>query len=169
MLDVFVFRHRFDNQIGTGEAVTREIGDQAVEGGAPLAVSVDLALEQVGGAPIAGAMYLVSRSCSVTLQPLQGCPGGDVAAHDAGADHMDMFDSAQIALAVFLETFAQEEAAHQSLEVSRAKQSRRTVFRPERRRRCLSPCCCHRSIIAKGRDSDLRGPVLRSSCASGRR
>ena len=130
-------------------AVTGEIRDQAVECGAAFAGVVYLALEQLPGPPdgrrdVLGLAVLQGHTVAA-----QRRPGGNIAAHDAGADHMHMTDVLIGALAVFLQALAQEEDTHQALARSRRSEDlRRTRVSDDRMAEALPPCFCHRSIMA---------------------
>ncbi len=98
-----------------GDAFALEIGDQAVERVAHLAavVAADLAVK-LGGALDRAGERLRLHVGEADGEAVPRAPRRDVAAHGAGADHMD---AAAVPLAVgkALELFAQEEHAHEIL------------------------------------------------------
>ena len=80
----------------------------------------------------------------------QRAPGGDVAAHDAGADHVHACaDFADVLAAQALEPFLQEEHAHEVARGRRADElARSSALRPRSAVRRIAPCRRHRSTIA---------------------
>ena len=82
--------HRLDDQIGGANALAVEIGNQPVERVADIrALAHDLA-EQIGRALHRAGDRLRLHVRQRRPKSLVGAPGRDVAAHGAGADHMDM-------------------------------------------------------------------------------
>jgi hypothetical protein len=114
LLGVEVFEDRLDDHVGLAHAIPFGVGDQAVEG-------------EAGGFPVAQLLFEELRGAAdgrrdafhrLVLQrdghAAQHAPGGDVAAHDAGADHMHALRrKVPRILAEALQSVLQEEDAHQ--------------------------------------------------------
>ena len=114
-LELEIFRHRLDDQIGTGNAVALEIGNEAVErvAHAPAVVAADLAVK-LGGALDGAADRLRAGVAERDDKAVPRAPGGDVAAHGAGADDVNAL-AVPLAVGEVFQLVAQEEHAHQIL------------------------------------------------------
>ena len=108
LLEAEVLRHRLDDQVGECDAFALEIGDQAVERVAnPAAVvAADLAVE-FGGALDRTGERLRLHVGEADGEAMPRAPRGDVAAHRAGADHVDAA-AVPFAVGQALELLAQE-------------------------------------------------------------
>ena len=114
-LELEHFRHRLDDQVGGGDAVALEVGDQTVERVAHLAavVAADDGVERAGALDGAGDRLRLGVA-ETDDKPVPGAPRGDVAAHGAGAD--DVHAAAiPFAASEFFQVFAQVEHADQVL------------------------------------------------------
>jgi hypothetical protein len=85
-----VFGDGFDDHIGMTDAIAIQIGGQAVKSGSRLARVFFLAREQLAGPALGGgdalAVLVLKRDCHA----LQRAPCGDISAHYARADDMDV-------------------------------------------------------------------------------
>ncbi len=114
-LEFEIFRHRLDNQVGAGNAVALEIGDKAIERIAHSAalVAADLAVK-LGGALDRPADRILVGVAERDDKAVPGAPGGDVAAHGAGADHVHA-TSVPLAAGEVFQIIPQIKDAHQVL------------------------------------------------------
>ena len=111
--DLRVLRHNLDDEIGLGETVTGDIGHQPVHGRLAFAVRVDALLVVVRSTFDGRGDVLDLAVLQGDAEAFLGADGSDVAAHDAGADDVDMFDAVLGTLGVAFEFLAQEKRADQ--------------------------------------------------------
>ena len=133
LLQLQLFRHRLDDEIGVADALGLHVRHQPVQRIAHRrALAQDLA-EQIGGA-LDGArdrlrLHVGERHPHI----LAGAPGGDIAAHRAGADDVNVLDLVAAA-GELLHLLAQEEHADQVLRGRRHHQPReRRLLRTQHR------------------------------------
>ena len=86
LLQLELFRHRLDDEIGVAHALAVEIGHQAVERVAHVGALADDLAEQSAARLIAPAIGSGFMSGKRHADALMRAPRGDVAAHGAGAD-----------------------------------------------------------------------------------
>jgi hypothetical protein len=127
LLEFELFRHRLDNEIGAAHALAHHVGNEQVERVAQgSALALDLA-EEIGGA-LHGARNRLGLHVGKRNAKVLACaPGGDVAAHGAGADDMDVLDLVA-GTCKLLHPLAQEEDADQILRSRRHHQMRERRF-----------------------------------------
>ncbi len=114
LLQLELFRHRLDDEVGVADALAVHVRDQPVMRVAHLgALAHDLA-EQIRGALHRAGDRLGLHVGQRHAHPLAGAPGRDIAAHRAGADDVDMLDLVAAA-GELLHLLAQEEDADQVL------------------------------------------------------
>ncbi len=114
-LELEIFRHRLDDQVGAGDAVALEIGNEAIErvAHAPAVVAADLSIKLRGALDRAADRILVGIA-ERDDKAVPRAPRGDVAAHGAGADDMHAA-SVPVAAGEVFQIFAQEKHAHEIL------------------------------------------------------
>src|SRR6185437_393450 len=90
LLEIELFRHRLDNEVGRRYAFAAEVGDQPVERIAYLAaiVATDLAVE-VGSALDCAGQGLGLHVRKTDDKSVPRTPGGDIATHRARADDVN--------------------------------------------------------------------------------
>ena len=106
-LGVGSFDDGFDEQVGAGDAGTVEIGHQSRRHLRPLARVLHALGEQFLRTRHGGVDETLFAILERDLEALVGRPGGDIAAHHPGADHVDVGD-AMILAAKTLQPFLQE-------------------------------------------------------------
>jgi hypothetical protein len=114
-LDLEIFDHRLDDHIGPRHALAGGIGLEPRHGGGNLGPPLEALLEQRFGPHESRIDPLHVEVLQRHAKATERAPGGDVAAHDAGADHMDtgkarLFRTAQTEL---LEALGKKEHAPQ--------------------------------------------------------
>ena len=85
-----ILENRFDDDIGVRDSGPGNVGAQALAGGLPGLRGLKSRANSLSARARAGSMYFISRSCSGDREALQSAPRGDIATHDAGANHMDV-------------------------------------------------------------------------------
>ena len=129
LLQLQLFRHRLDDEIGVADALAVHVRHQPVKRVAHSgALAQDLA-EQIGGALDRARDRLGLHVGERHPHVLAGAPGGDVAAHRAGADDVDVLDLVAGACEL-LHLLAQEEHADQVLRRRRHHQIGERRFFP---------------------------------------
>src|SRR3546814_2965139 len=101
-----------DLQVRLGDAVAGEVGLQPRGDFRPLGLVPDLLREQLLRAHLRAVDEALLAVLQGDVEALVRGPRGDVAAHDAGADHVHMLDAGILA-AQALESLLQEEHAGQ--------------------------------------------------------
>ena len=137
LLQLQLFRHRLDDEIGVAHALAVHVGHKAVERVADFGRLADDLAEQFGGALDRAGDRLRLHVGECDAHPFIGAPGRDIAAHGAGADDMDMRDLVAAA-GELLHLVAQEEDADQVLRRRRHHQARERAFLG----------CEHRGLVA---------------------
>ena len=114
-LELEIFRHRLDDQVGAGNAIALQIGNEAVEcvAYAAAVVAADFAVK-FGSALDGAADCLRAGVAERDDKAAPRAPGGDVAAHRSGADDMNAL-AVPLAAGEIFQIVAQEEHAHQIL------------------------------------------------------
>ena len=102
-----VLEDRLDHDVGLAHALAGGIGNQAVEREAHLRVVAQLLLERRRGALDGRRDALDALVLQRHRQAAQRRPGGDVAAHDAGADHVQVLRREITVLAEALQALLQ--------------------------------------------------------------
>ena len=111
-LGVRVLDDRLDHQVGLGDARALQVALEPRRHRRTLALVLDAPGEQRIGACQRGIDEALLAVLQRHLEPLVGRPGGDVAAHHAGTDHVHVPDAVVLA-AQALEPFGEEEDADQ--------------------------------------------------------
>ena len=114
-LEFEIFRYRLDDQIGAGDSVALEVGNQAVEGVAhpPPVVAADLSVK-FRGALDGAADGVLAGVAERHHKSMPSAPRRDVAAHGAGADDVHAA-SVPLSVGEVLQILAQEKHAHEIL------------------------------------------------------
>ncbi len=115
LLDRHLLRHRLDHDIRQARAVAGDVRDQPVERSAHQVRFPEPAAVQLRGAADRGRDILRRTVLQRDPQALHRAPGGDVAAHGAGADDMHMAEPCGGLPAQRLQPLVQEEDTHEIL------------------------------------------------------
>ena len=157
LLEIEPLRSRLDHEVGRSNSIAAQIGHQPIERVADIGAFVADLLVKVGRALDRAGNRLRLHVAEAHRQPMPCAPGGDVAAHGAGADDMDA-GAGPFAVGKGLHAFTQEKHAHQVLRCRGDDQAReRGDFGFLHRRRIAAvrlpqiDQCIGRRVVLRGR------------------